>query len=312
MTERQQPGFANAIISLSSTASMDWRIIPELELPMTLPPMTVSDLPLLGAALNRRTLPLHREWLLDSQRDLEIQDFIDAAILDGDWEGVVSEIKLLLDGYDGRLGIHGPFWGFRISTEDPLVRAVVQKRFLQGLAVCETLGATQMVIHSPYTTWDYNNLDAFPGAQATMIARVQECLAPVVKRAEDIGCELVIENIEDKDPLARVRLAESFQSPAVKVSIDTGHAHYAHVSTGAPPVDVYVHAAGAQLNHVHLQDMDGYADRHWHPGEGSVNWPALFRALARLTHRPRLILEVKDQPNLAKGAAHLVGLGLAR
>ncbi|MCZ8373851.1 MAG: sugar phosphate isomerase/epimerase [Beijerinckiaceae bacterium] len=278
---------------------------------MTIPVPSSSDLPLLGAALNRRTLPLHRQWLLDHQRDLEIQDFIEHTLLDGDAEAVADEIAGLLDGYRGRLGLHGPFWGFRISTEDPLVRAVVQKRFLQALGVAERLGATQMVIHSPFTTWDYNNLDAFPGSEEKLVERVADCLAPVIVRAREIGCELVIENIEDKDPSARVRLAEALGDP-VRVSIDTGHAHYAHVSTGAPPVDVYVHKAGPALAHVHLQDMDGYADRHWHPGEGSVNWPAVFRALNSLTQSPRLILEVKDQPNLRRGADHLIGLGLAR
>ena len=46
---------------------------------------------------------------------------------------------------------------------------------------------------------------------------------------------LVVANIEDKDPMDRVTLARSFGSPAVKVSVDTGHANYAHGSTGAPP-----------------------------------------------------------------------------
>ena len=67
------------------------------------------------------------------------------------------------DGYTGRLGIHGPFWGFKIDSQDPLIRSVVTRRLLQGLEACEMVGATQMVIHSPFTTWDYNNLDINPG-----------------------------------------------------------------------------------------------------------------------------------------------------
>ncbi|MCA1953347.1 MAG: sugar phosphate isomerase/epimerase [Hyphomicrobiales bacterium] len=271
-----------------------------------------SELPVLGAALNRRTLPLHRDWILEQQRDLEIQDFFDSSVLDGDWRAVVAELKPLLAGYSGRLGLHGPFWGFTIASQDPLIRQVVTKRFLQGLEACEALGATQMVIHSPYTTWDHNNMDANRGAREGVIARAQETLAPVVARAEAIGCTLVIENIEDKDPMDRVRLAASFGSEAVKVSLDTGHAHYAHVATGAPPVDFYVTAAGESLHHVHIQDIDGYADRHWLPGEGTIRWAGVFRALAALTGRPRLIIEVKDQPNLRHGAAYLEALGVAR
>jgi sugar phosphate isomerase/epimerase len=270
-----------------------------------------SDLPVVGAALNCTTLALHRSWILERQRDLEIQDFIEAEILDGDWRGRVDAISKLLDGYKGRLGIHGPFWGFKIDSQDPLIRTVVTKRLLQGLEACEALGATQMVIHSPYTTWDYNNLDGNPGARARVIERVHATLREVVKRAEVIGCELVIENIEDKDPMGRVELANSFASPAVRVSLDTGHANYAHGSTGATPVDFYVEAAGDALAHVHLQDTDGYADRHWLPGEGNISWPAVFRALGRISSRPRLIIEVKDQANIRAGAAHLEARGLA-
>ena len=79
------------------------------------------------------------------------------------------------------------------------------------------------------------------------------------------------------------------------------------MSTGAPPVDYYVDAAGDMLTHVHLQDTDGYADRHWAPGDGTMRWAAVFRALGRLSSNPRLILEVQDQTNIRRGAAHLDG-----
>jgi len=94
-------------------------------------------------------------------------------------------------------------------------------------------------------------------------------------------------------------------------SLDTGHANYAHISTGAPPVDYYVETAGDMLTHVHLQDTDGFADRHWAPGEGNIPWVAVFRALGRLTSNPRLILELRNHDDVRAGAAHLAALGLA-
>src|SRR4029450_2530947 len=190
-----------------------------------------SEAPILGAALTKETLAIQRDWILEKQRDLEIQDFFSSETLDGDWRSVGAEIRRLLDGYTGRFGIHGPFWGFKSDSQDPLIRAVVPKRLLQGLEVCEFVGATQMVIHSPYSTWDYNNLDINPGARARVIERVHATLGDVVNPAERIGCDLVIENIEDRDPMDRVQLANSFESPAVRVSLDTGHANYAHGST---------------------------------------------------------------------------------
>ncbi|MDS9469388.1 sugar phosphate isomerase/epimerase family protein [Paracoccus sp. MBLB3053] len=274
----------------------------------------MSDLPLLGVALPTKELEHFRDFILSDDRDLELQDFFDADLLNGDWKAVADRAKGLLAGYAGRLGIHGPFWGLNIASPDTDLRAIMTRKFLQGLEVCEYLGATQMVIHSPYTTWDFNNLDNFTGRSA--YDRVTEnchlTMAPVVRRAEDIGVTMVIENIEDKDPDIRRILADSFDSPAMAVSIDTGHAHYAHGSTGAPPVDFYVRRAGERLQHIHLQDADGHADRHWAVGEGSVNWYAVFRALGELTIKPRLILELRDKAGVLPSVAWLNRMGLAR
>lgn len=275
---------------------------------MTQPP----SLPVLGAALPLDGLRRHRDWILDKQRDLEIQDFFWAEVLNSDWTPLADSIRKELDGYRGRLGIHGPFWGFTIDSLDPDVRDVVRKRMMQGLDVCAALGATQMVIHSPYTTWDANNLDSLPGEAERTVQRVHDTLHAAVRRAEDMGVVLAIENIEDKDPHQRVALARSFDSPAVRVSVDTGHANYAHGSTGAPPVDFYVTAAGEMLNHVHLQDTDGHADRHWNPGEGNIAWRAVFQALGRIRSNPRLILEVRNKDTLLAGAAYLESLGVAQ
>ena len=169
-----------------------------------------------------------------------------------------------------------------------------------------------MVIHSPFTTWDHNNLGNVPGGEARLIESVQACIGEAVRRAESQGVVLVMENIEDVDPHARRRLVEHIDSTALRLSVDTGHAHYAHRSNGAPPVDYHVRAAGLLLEHVHLQDADGYADRHWALGEGSVGWPAVFRAIGELEHVPRLLLELRDKSGIPASMRMLEAAGLAR
>ena len=272
----------------------------------------MSSLPVVGAAMTIDELENHRDWLFEKSRDLELQSFINADVLNGDWTPRAERARKLLDGFKGRVGIHGPFWGFIIASQDPDIRSVVSRRLVQGLDVCAAIGGTHMVVHSPYTTWGYNNLDNNPGERENIVDYCHQTMRDAVKRAEEIGCTIVIENIEDKDPHIRVALAESFNSPAVAVSIDTGHAHYAHGSTGAPPVDYYVHAAGNRLGHVHLQDADGYADRHWALGEGTVNWRAIFAALAKLESNPRLIIEIKDKSKIIASAEYLASLEVAQ
>jgi sugar phosphate isomerase/epimerase len=95
------------------------------------------------------------------------------------------------------------------------------------------------------------------------------------------------------------------------MSLDTGHAFITH-RLGGPPPDQWVREAGALLEHLHLQDTDGNVDRHWAPGNGAINWYALFEALGDLEHRPRLILELRQPREIERAAAWLAERGLAR
>ncbi len=268
-------------------------------------------LPTLGAALTLDMLALHRDWMLSAPRDLELQSFCLPHVLNGDLATPLARASKLIDGLTGRIGIHGPYIGFSLDSADPDVALIVQARMLKALEVCEALGATQMVIHSPLTAWDHSEHQIDPYAPLIQIERLRFILGPVLKRAEDSGVTLVLENIEDVDPGARCRMVDALKSPALKASLDTGHAQWAHVTAGAPPVDAYVLAAGKRLEHVHLQDSDGFADRHWHPGDGPLNWLAIFAALRALPKMPRLILEVNDLRNVTRGAANLLAMGLA-
>lgn len=278
----------------------------------------MPDLPRLGACVYLDDLdrvPGLRDWL-GAERDVEIRDFTAiGALTPGVREGIATRAAQVFAGHRGRIGIHGPFWGFNIDMPDPDLRAVVQDRMLAALAALETVlagrGGGHMVLHSPFTTWSGFNRGTEMDDQAGITARTLEVLAPVVARAEASGIVIVIENCEDRDPFERVTLAAAFGSPAVRVSLDTGHALYAHGSTGAPPVDAYVRAAGAALAHVHLQDADGVADRHWACGRGSVNWDALFRALSELGTLPRLLLEMADARDVLVSARYLAERGLA-
>jgi sugar phosphate isomerase/epimerase len=129
------------------------------------------------------------------------------------------------------------------------LRPIITARLLRALEAAKAVGARQMVLHSPYRLWYQNNRLAVPNYAQDKLERVHMVLDPVVRRAQDSGITLVIENIEDADPATRRALVDSFESAAIALSIDTGRA------SGAPPVDYFVRDAGHQLAHVHLQDV---------------------------------------------------------
>ncbi len=274
--------------------------------------MTQPERPAIGAALTTADLAAHSEWLLDGQRDIEIQDAIMPMVLDGDWRAVVRQARGLLLGHTGRLGIHGPFLGLSLAPYDPRVRELTIARLRQGLAFAEELGATHMVVHSPFMSFGHPAHTYTPASRRSYdIEAAHAVIEPLLPTAEAIGCALVIENIADGSPAPVLDLVRSFGSPLVRASLDTGHAAIMQ-GIGGPAPDQWVREAGELLAHVHLQDTDGLLDRHWPPGDGTISWFAVFQALAELEHRPRLLLELDDAAQIARGAAHLAARGLAR
>lgn len=265
----------------------------------------------IGACLKASEIADHRDWLFDAARDIEIQDFMTHAALTTELDDRIAAAKAALDGHRGRVGIHGPFEGLDIDNKDAELRPLITARFLTALEAADRIGARQMVLHSPYTLWYQNNLLATPGYAEKKLARIHEVLSPVLRAAEERGITLVIENIQDACPATRRAMVDSFGSDAIALSIDTGHAHLARRMSGAPPVDYFVRDAGDQLAHVHLQDLDGHADRHWAPGDGEIEWAAVFRALADCNSAPHLVLELRDKATIPAGFAHLERLGLA-
>lgn len=254
--------------------------------------MPEKPMPRLGVAVEYHYFETLGDWIFEHNRAVEIQDFAMSVLQASDTKSLVEKYSKLLSGYMGDIGIHGPFIGFDIASGDAEIRAVVKKRLLQGLDVAEALNATHMVIHSPFNQWLTQNTWNFEWLRPQIFESALDSLAPAVKRAEDIGCMLVLENINDVVPSDRRMLAEAVDSPNFKLSVDTGHAHLVHGSNGAPPVDYFLKDAGEMLAHVHLQDADGYADRHWIPGEGSILWTSVFDAIAAMEKQPRLIIEV--------------------
>jgi sugar phosphate isomerase/epimerase len=264
----------------------------------------------IGACLRHSEISEHRDWLFEAGRDIELQDFMSHAALTQDRQELIAAAKSALKGHDGRRGIHGPFEGLDIDNKDTELRPLITTRFLHALEAAAAVGARQMVLHSPYTLWYQNNIHNAKGYSASKLGRIHDVLGPVVKQAEIEGITLVIENIQDVDPTTRRAMVDSFGSDAIALSIDTGHAHLARKMSGAPPVDYFVRDAGDQLQHVHLQDLDGHADRHWAPGDGEIEWLAVFGALSMCESTPHLVLELRDKADIPKGFAYLENLGV--
>jgi sugar phosphate isomerase/epimerase len=274
--------------------------------------VTTKPLPVLGAAMPVAKLPQHIEWLSAAARPLEIQDAVSPEVLDGDWRAVVNTARSLLSGYTGPVGIHGPFINLTILCKDPKMRTLVMDRLRQGLEFAHELGATHMVVHSPFNFFGSPFLPHTRGhGLDSEIELVHATLDPLLPFARDANCMLVIENIFDTNSAPLLALIRSFNSPLVRMSLDTGHAFIKH-QIGGPTPDQWALDAGELLGHCHLTDTDGQFDRHWRPGYGNINWYALFMAMRKLPTPPRFILELNDTSEAPLAAQWLSEQGLAR
>lgn len=274
----------------------------------------MTSLPLVGIAVEVCDLLNNQHLLECGRRDIELQDFVMSEVLGGDWLTPAHQARDLLSQHKGKIGVHGPSWGLDISNPDRDIQKITCKRIDTSLSICSYIGADQLVIHSPYSVWNFSTKAEFNSAP--LLEWIVECcynsLNACVKRAEMLGITIVIENIQDRDPFLCNMIAECFQSHAIALSVDTGHAHFAHNTFGGSPVGSFIAKAGSKIKHVHLHDNGGYADDHLSIGDGSICWTDVFFALERLQEVPRLILELNDKRGIDQSISYLKKLNLAK
>lgn len=272
--------------------------------------MANESAPVVGGAFRLEGLKEQLAWVMEAQRDVEIQDTSNPELFEGDWRALAREINTVLDGHTGRRGLHAPYEGINVAVPDPRVAGAIADRLLQTLEFAAEVGGTHCVLHSPFLFFGTAQMVHRPDERAGAFARIQRNLERVVEAAAAIRCVLVFENICDLSPEPLDGLVRDFDSPWVRRSLDTGHANLMR-PRGAPPADAWVRAAGILLEHVHLADNDGETDRHWAPGLGQIEWRSFFRELAQLEQSPRLILEVSPA-NQRLAYAWLSERGLVR
>ncbi len=270
-----------------------------------LTPAPQTTPPVIGASLSIAELPLHLNWLVANQRDLELWDPARPDFLVNGWRNAAAKTRLLLAGYPGRISIHGPYQSLTLFAHDPLIAAVVADRLRCALYFAAEIGATQIVIHSPFTTFGspyitYGN----PEQKQQELNLAMTVLGQLLPFAQEIGCAFVIENIYDTNPELLLELVAGFHSPGVRMSLDVGHAFITQ-QMGGPPPDHWIRAAAPFLAHVHLHDTDGQADRHWPVGHGNIKWRGIFAELGRMNNLPRLILEMKQTGDIERSTEWL-------
>ncbi|MCS7160584.1 MAG: sugar phosphate isomerase/epimerase family protein [Gemmatales bacterium] len=177
-----------------------------------------------------------------------------------------------------------PYWHPSWIEPDRHYRQVRIDHTLRALALAHELGCPSISTEPggplpPGLTW-HCALELF-----------LESLAPVVERAEQLGVHLLVEP-EPGLLLENAAQFEEFmdrvQSPAVGLNCDIGHFY----CVGEEPAQV-IRRLARHIRHVHLEDIP--ADRrHQHliPGDGAINFAAVFEALRDINYQGWLTVEL--------------------
>lgn len=188
----------------------------------------------------------------------------------------------LLDGFGGRLALHGPLWDLNLGSYRPETRAVALGRLVEAVEAAAELGADHLVVH-PFA-WETPDFDGqrWRHALGSLLA-----LCDVAARR---GVTLGVENLPDPDrsPDGLERYLELIERlpPPAQALLDVGHAHL----SGWDIIHA-IRRLGERLGAVHLHDNHGQRDDHLPVWAGTVAWDAIFAALGAAPSDCRWVTE---------------------
>ncbi|HEX6972633.1 MAG TPA: sugar phosphate isomerase/epimerase family protein [Limnochordia bacterium] len=180
--------------------------------------------------------------------------------------------------------VHLPFGGpWDIAALDSSARAWAIRAQEELLGVAGSLGAQVAVIHpsaEPIADAD----------RATAMALSREAFERLAQVARRHGVRLAAECLprtclaRDSSEMAEILTA----SDALGICFDSNH-----LLTETPASFLERH--GPRVVTVHLSDYDGVDERHWLPGRGVVDWPAVIARLAAAGYRGPAMFEVSPK-----------------
>jgi sugar phosphate isomerase/epimerase len=242
------------------------------------------------------------EYLPIARRDglgLELQEFSDPSVLDGDWRGLLEQYQQALAGFTGLRAMHGAYIDLVSGSPDMRLVALSRERYLHNLEIGRELGVKYIDFHANYLP-----LVDHPSYLPGWMERQVTFWTPLAEQAEQVGIVLLLENMWEPDPTIINRILEQISSPYLKACLDVGHAAlYSKL-----PLSAWIKAFGDNLVYTHLHNNHGDSDVHLAFGDGVIDFPEILEMLRGLPRPPLFSLEL---PTLESIKASLPYLQLA-
>ena len=192
--------------------------------------------------------------------------------------------------------LHAPFVDLAPGSPDPMVRAVARKRFEQALGLIRVFRAKTVVCHAGYDWKRYWYI------RDVWIEKSLEMWSWLGQGVRDAGALLMLENVYETNPEDIGVLFEKLGSQGVGFCLDTGH----QAVFSKAPLGKWVESLRPYIGQLHLHDNSGIKDDHLAPGQGRVDFQALFTQLiAYMKDPPVITLEPHKEQDLWPGLKYL-------
>lgn len=209
-----------------------------------------------------------------------------------DWAERFAMHQVVRSRFDGRLALHGPFIGMEYAHIDYLIREAVHRRLDMTFEAAVILKADRVILHSGFKP----EVILFK-TQEDWLARNIAFWQGEIRRWEEAGIEIVLENDIEQQPGLLIQVVQAVSNPALGLCLDIGHQH---VFSEQSVLD-WVSWMASRLYHVHLHDNDGTHDSHSALGRGTIDFEPFYASLQEQVPGVTISLEVEDRMDVKMG-----------
>jgi sugar phosphate isomerase/epimerase len=213
----------------------------------------------------------------------------------------IASVRSLIDQYAMRCVVHSASF---VNTAEimPGVREACEEHLKEYVRLTHQLGCDTLIVHAGYH---------FGLGLAEPIAALVQTLRGCVALAEDLGVEMVLENMNVLPPEAEIRylgctadevaeILDAVDSPHLTCCLDLGHAHL--LPDGAR---AFADRFAGRIGHVQLTDNDGIHDHHLALGDGTLDLADAFGQLQRFGYQRCIAIELSGREQQLRSLSHL-------
>ena len=222
--------------------------------------------------------------------NIEINKFYYPEILEENPEKTLNEYAAMLKDFDGKISMHGPYKDLNPVSTDPKIRDASIYRYNQILNAAKKLNAGVIVFHTKYDGFGMN-----PFYIENFIENEIIFWSEFIKRFEDSGITVVLENTYEQIPDIICAVLEGVNSKYLKACIDTGHVNL----ISSLNIAAWIEKIGKNLHHMHVHNNYGIYDEHNSILEGNLDFGEIIKTLKENNLNPNLVVEIfKPKPAL--------------